>query len=85
MRSSTWPSLPAGSDIDIVFADGGVRTFRTSAGSRAHVKADLPIGELFRRGGEAALTLVTCGGPFDPVARSYAENTVVSATPASPA
>ena len=47
-------------------------------------KADLPVGEVFARGGAPRLTLVTCGGPFDYDANGYTENVVVVARPDEP-
>ncbi len=44
-------------------------------------KAELPSAELFRATGAHALHLVTCGGTFDPEARSYRGNQVVTAVP----
>ncbi len=46
-------------------------------------KSDLPSEDLFRSGGEHALHLVTCGGTFDSLARSYRGNQVVTAIPVS--
>ncbi len=46
-------------------------------------KVDLPSDELFRSSGEHALHLVTCGGSFDRLARSYRGNQVVTAVPVS--
>jgi hypothetical protein len=48
----------------------------------SYPKSSLPVGELFRRGGPPVLTIVTCGGHFDPRARSYADNVTVVAVPA---
>jgi LPXTG-site transpeptidase (sortase) family protein len=44
-------------------------------------KAELPVERLFERSGPPRLTLVTCGGAFDPVARAYQDNVVVTAEP----
>jgi hypothetical protein len=76
--------LVADSVIEVTLADGTVRDFRTVGGARTHAKGELPVPELFRRGGLASLTLVTCGGAFDPASRSYADNTLVSAAPTTP-
>jgi len=74
--------LPAGAEIEVHLADGGHRTFRSVADPDARAKSELPVDQLFRRGGEPSLTLVTCGGDFDPAARAYAQNTLVTASPA---
>jgi len=44
-------------------------------------KADLAAAQVFRRDGDHALVLVTCGGAFDRTTRTYAENVVVTAVP----
>jgi len=44
-------------------------------------KADLPAEDLFRSSGAHALHLVTCGGSFDRISRSYRGNQVVTAIP----
>jgi hypothetical protein len=46
-----------------------------------YAKPDLPTDELFRRGGPATLTLITCGHTFNSRSHSYANNVVVSAIP----
>ncbi|MCE7080489.1 class F sortase [Streptomyces sp. ST2-7A] len=46
-------------------------------------KRDLP-DELFRRDGPPVLTLITCGGPYDPERGGYASNLVVTAVPIDP-
>lgn len=66
--------------IIVDFEDGSSATFTTTALTR-HPRNDLPVAELFRRDGPPTLTLITCGGRFDPVARSYEENVVVRAVP----
>ncbi|WP_292811093.1 class F sortase [Microbacterium sp.] len=43
-------------------------------------RSALPTDILFARTGEAALVLITCGGSFDPVNRSYSDNVVAVAT-----
>ncbi|MEW1954311.1 class F sortase [Terrabacter sp. NPDC080008] len=45
-------------------------------------KTRLDLAALFRTDGPPSLHLVTCGGRFDPVRRSYDENVVVVARPA---
>lgn len=48
---------------------------------RQYDKTVLPLDELFVRAGDPQLTLITCGGEFDPAARSYEDNVVVIAEP----
>lgn len=47
---------------------------------RRYLKQDGLPPELFRTDGPAGLELITCGGPFDRVARSYLDNIVVFAS-----
>jgi sortase (surface protein transpeptidase) len=73
--------LTAGAELVVELASGRTRTFVVR--ERASIaKVALPIDELFRREGDAVLTLITCGGEFDPGARSYRSNVVVRAAPA---
>ena len=44
-------------------------------------KGQLPTS-IYSLEGAARLVLVTCGGPFDPVAGHYRDNVVVTAVPA---
>lgn len=83
-----WNGVP-GVFFDLAKAEVGERiTIRYDDGSRLEfeitsltqfVKTQLPLDELFEREGPPRLVLITCGGAFDPVARSYADNVVVIA------
>lgn len=73
-----------GTEVVVTFADGTEARFAV-AGRRSYPKSSLPVEELFARAGEPVLTLITCGGAFDPATRSYEENLVVVATPVGPA
>lgn len=73
--------LAAGEVLEVVLSDGTSRRFSTAGEARIFDKASLPVAELFRRGAEPQVTLVTCGGRFDAATRSYENNTVVVATP----
>ena len=42
-------------------------------------KAVFPTGAVYGPTPDAELRLITCGGAYDPVRRSYLENVVVSA------
>lgn len=44
-------------------------------------KDRVPLRELFSRSGTERLTLITCGGPFDPASLEYTDNIVVTAVP----
>jgi Sortase domain len=73
--------LEAGATITVEFAGARPRTFTVVDGGASISKAELPIDKLFRRDGPPALTLITCGGDFDPERRSYRSNVVVRAVP----
>jgi hypothetical protein len=64
-----------------VLDDRGTRQEFEVVARREYRKAELPIDSLFGRGGPAVLTLITCGGEFDPDAGSYDSNIVVHAVP----
>ena len=69
-----------GAVVTIDYADGSQRAFEVT-GRRSYPKSTLPVEELFARSGPPVLTLITCGGSFDPLARRYDENMVVYAVP----
>lgn len=71
-------------DLVLVATGSSWAAFRV-VGRTTYPKAELPTAELFRRTGEAVLTLVTCGGGFNPSLRSYDSNVVVLATPVTEA
>jgi sortase (surface protein transpeptidase) len=67
-------------DLVLVARGGSWDAFRV-VGRTTYRKSELPAAELFRRTGDPILTLVTCGGGFNPSLRSYDSNVVVVATP----
>lgn len=71
--------LPAGDEI-VVTTDDGVRHRYAVESVTRYAKAELPTETLFARDGRAALALITCGGSFDTVSRTYSDNVVVIAT-----
>lgn len=71
--------LGVGERITLRGNDGRDVTYDVVA-RREYRKAELPP-DLFARDGAARLVLITCGGRFDPAARSYDDNVVVFATP----
>lgn len=73
--------LAVGDTVEVEDADGALQRFEVSAVDRHHKDA-LPVEELFARDGPGRLTLITCGGPFDPEQRSYRDNVVITALPA---
>jgi len=74
--------LRAGDPVQIELSDGTMIDYRVREVRRID-KAALPVDELFARDGAPHLTLVTCGGGFDRVARRYRDNVVVTAEPGS--
>jgi hypothetical protein len=46
-----------------------------------YAKTAIPLEKYFARDGAVRLTLITCGGRFDPKTRHYQDNVVVTATP----
>ncbi len=67
----------------IVVADAAGRQLRYRViGREAFDKATVPLADLFSRRGAARLTLITCGGGFNPAELSYLDNIVVTAVPA---
>lgn len=71
--------MGAGDDVTVVDGLGNSHEFVVTDTEKV-VKSELPTG-LFDTEGERRLALVTCGGPFDPVARSYRDNLIVWAEP----
>lgn len=75
--------LEPGDLIEVRFDDGSRQDFEVTA-TATYPKSELPLDVIFSRSGPATLTLITCGGVFDPDASSYDSNVVVYATPAAP-
>ncbi len=72
--------LRVGDPIEVELSDGSVLRYRVT-GNTEYDKTDLPFDEVFRKEGSEVLQLITCGGTFDPNARSYEANVVVTALP----
>ncbi len=71
---------------EVVVTDAAGTTTRWRVVSRELItKQVLPLEQIFTRSGPARLTLITCGGPFDPELRNYRDNVVVVAEPVDPA
>jgi len=71
--------LRPGDPIEIRMSDG--RTVRFAVdGSRVVKKALFPSAAVYGATPDAQLRLITCSEPFDPVAHSYTDNLVLSAT-----
>lgn len=74
------PELEPGDIVTVHFDDATSEEF-VVVGRRQYAKEALPGDEIFGRTGVARLTLVTCGGTFDPERRRYDDNIVVFALP----
>lgn len=73
-------SLNPGDTITVTRADDRQVTYEVVARERFD-KDRVPLRELFSRTGPERLTLITCGGPFDPASLEYTDNIVVTALP----
>jgi len=73
--------LDRGDTLTATGRDGKERKYRVVA-REEYAKTKIPLDRYFARDGEARLTLITCGGPFDAKARKYRDNIVVTAVPA---
>ncbi|GAB2673933.1 class F sortase [Thalassiella azotivora] len=72
--------LEPGDEVVVTTGSGREVTYRVS-GREVFQKTALPTDDLFRRDGAPVLTIITCGGPFQPELRSYRDNVVVVADP----
>ncbi len=72
--------VAVGTEVVVVSADGSRHAYAVRS-TRSAPKERLDRARLFRADGPAELALVTCGGAYDPVTRSYADNVVVTAVP----
>jgi len=76
--------LNPGDTVVVEYSDASVGTFVVKART-VYDKKDLPLDTIFSRRGSAVLTLITCGGGFNPSVGSYDSNIVVYAVPITPA
>ncbi|SCF40249.1 Sortase family protein [Micromonospora purpureochromogenes] len=67
--------------LTVTGADGKQRAYRVVA-REEYAKTKIPLERYFARDGRPRLTLITCGGPFEPKTRHYRDNVVVTAVPA---
>jgi hypothetical protein len=72
--------VEVGAVVEVDFSDGATRRFRVAA-LASYDKQGLPVQEIFRREGDPVLTLITCGGAFNPSLRSFEDNVVAYAVP----
>ncbi|MDT7630362.1 MAG: hypothetical protein QOI50_2292, partial [Pseudonocardiales bacterium] len=71
--------LRAGDVVTVRMSDGGQLPFRVD-GVRQYPKANFPTAAVYGPVPGAALRLITCGGSFDRIVRSYRDNVVVYAS-----
>ncbi len=76
-------NVEPGAEIEVTDDEGLTRSYRVESVDQ-YDKTQLPEDIVFARSGTERLVLVTCGGRFDPTARSYDDNVVVVATPIGP-
>jgi hypothetical protein len=74
------PGLRPGQIVSLT-ARGHAARYRVTSSRLVPQVSLVADGGLFRKDGAAQLVLITCGGPFDPVSRHYADNYVVIAEP----
>lgn len=72
--------LEAGDIVTVEYDDGSSRSFEVEARVR-YEKTEIPLDVIFATDGPPVLTLITCGGGFNPSVRSYDSNVVVYAYP----
>lgn len=77
------PELSVGDDVYVETEDGTTLHFVVS-GKTSYDYDKVPTDMIFNRADEARLNLITCGGDFLPLRRTYDERLVVFATLASP-
>ena len=75
--------LEPGDEIEVEMSDGSIHLYSVTDRDE-YQKTELPADDLFRKTGSTVLKLITCGGQFDPEARSYLSNVVVTAVPEGP-
>jgi LPXTG-site transpeptidase (sortase) family protein len=70
--------LAPGDEVALTHVDGGMSRWQVSSVEQFD-KDGLPLDRVFATGGDAQLTLITCGGAFNPTLHSYEDNVVVFA------
>ncbi len=69
-----------GEVFTVTFDDGSTRAYEVAATAQ-YAKDALPFDRVFARTGSPVVTLISCGGEFQPSLRSYEDNIVVYAVP----
>ncbi|TFV52761.1 class F sortase [Geodermatophilus sp. DF01-2] len=72
-------ALTPGDEVEVTRADGSVAVFAVDRVER-YPKDEFPTLEVYGNTTDPQLRLITCGGAFDPAARSYEDNVVAYAT-----
>lgn len=72
--------LEPGEIVEVDYDDGSRQAFQVEARVR-YDKAEIPLDVIFATDGPPVLTLITCGGGFNPSIESYDSNVVVYAYP----
>ena len=70
--------LEPGDTLQITSADGEVLSFEV-AWTRLYDAETAPLDEIFQQTNTEEVTLITCGGPFDPTIRMYLSRWIVRA------
>lgn len=73
-------SLPLGAEVLVINGAGGTTLYQVDEIVKVG-KAELASADVFERSGAPTLHLVTCGGTFDSVRRTYSDNVIVVASP----
>ena len=69
-----------GDVVEIEFSDGATQAYEIIEMAQYN-KDELPFDRVFAREGEPLITLITCGGDFQPSVDSYEDNVVAYAVP----
>lgn len=73
--------IEQGAVVEVVTGDGTVLAYEVTSVERV-AKSRAPLAEIFDPTGEERLVLMTCGGEFNARVGHYADNWIVTATPA---
>ncbi len=69
-----------GDRVEVEFSDGSTQAYEIIEMAQ-YDKDELPFDRVFARDGEPVITLITCGGDFQPSVDSYEDNVVAYAVP----
>ena len=71
--------LVAGNTVTFFRADGKIAVYRVDKVEQ-YPKSSFPTQEVYGNTARPTMRLITCGGQFDPQARSYLDNIIVFGT-----